>query len=298
MKVLLFGSSGYIGSKIVKLLKKDGVSVVGADITKAVTTDEIVDIRFPEDTFSLVGKVKPDVIINMAYILAGGAAADPHKVMRLNITGVNGIFEAAVHHNIPRVIHSSSIAVYGDQKDFGSEEVTEDTHGKPATLYGWMKQYNEACARHYDAHSDTRFIGVRISSLYGGGRVGGKFNPIGTLTTAPQDHSPITIPTPSHHEACFIHVDDVAKVFYLLTTSENPKYDMYNTGGDTFTVKKLAELASKVMNRTISCDEHGEDFPHVSRVNNDRFESEFPFKRINITDYIKETFSENRNEVI
>ena len=45
MKILVTGSSGRLGKEIVKLLRQNNYEVLGADLVKSETTDEILDIR-------------------------------------------------------------------------------------------------------------------------------------------------------------------------------------------------------------------------------------------------------------
>jgi nucleoside-diphosphate-sugar epimerase len=268
-------------------MKEKGLDVYGTDSVHGVCTDEIVDIRFAEEVYKLIKKTQPDMIVPMAYTLSGGVAAEAHKTMHLNIMATDSIFDAAVAFEIPAVLFASSIAVYGDQKDFGHDNwVDEETYGRPATLYGWMKQLNEACARHYATKGQTRFITVRVSSLFGRARLGGRFNPVGEIISAPDDNSSVTIPMVSSHVTSFVHVDEVSQVFVELAAAKSPKHDIYNTGGASLTIGELSQIASQAFNRKISCDENGEDFTQVGRVKWDRFREEFGVERKTMMEHL------------
>ena len=63
--------------------------------------------------------VKPERVINLAYGLGAGEG-NPHQVMRLDILGMDNCFEAArLAGGIKRVVYASSIAVSGQQSNFG-----------------------------------------------------------------------------------------------------------------------------------------------------------------------------------
>jgi nucleoside-diphosphate-sugar epimerase len=276
---LVVGSSGYIGKRVVEQLKDGGFETVGMDVTRSKTTDRVGDVRFSDEIHKAIAEVKPNVLVHLAYMLTGETATDPQKAMRLNLTGTNNVFDAAAFYKVPRVLFASSTSVYGDQKNYGDVYLDENTEGRAATLYGWMKQFGEVTAAHYQGISETRFISVRISSLYGRGRLGGRFNPIGDVISAKEEDDPIVIRVPSQHVATFIHVDEVAQVFKTLASAENPRYDVYNTGGVSLSMGELAQIAQKVFDRPVVCDEKGDDFSHAGLIDWSRLKNEFSIER-------------------
>jgi UDP-glucose 4-epimerase len=285
-KALVNGSGGYIGSRVVTDLRNRGYDVIGMDLASSETTNRIGDVRYSDDVYKAIYEVRPDVVVHLAYILTGETAADLQKGVRINIVGTNNVFDTAAFLKVPRVLFASSTSVYGDQNNYGHVYLDEETGGKAATIYGLMKQFGEQSGAHYQSISSTRFISLRISSLYGRGRTGGRFNPIGDIITAGECDDPIVIRVPSHHVATFIYVDEVAECFGILAECARPKYDVYNTGGVTLTMEELSEIAERVYGRSVICDENGDDFAHAGMCSWDRLRNEFGIERKDLEYYL------------
>jgi nucleoside-diphosphate-sugar epimerase len=276
MRVLVIGGAGYIGARVVSALLERDQEVVASDLRPRAADVRRHDLSDPEATEDLLTSVRPDVVVQLAYTLARDCVHDAHAALRVNVMGVDRVFEACVRHAVPRVVYASSNAVYGDQGDFGAAEVDEGVHGRPRSLYGCMKQMNEAMAAHYDSAGGTRFVGVRVGSAFGRGRWGGTFNPIADVARQlAQDGGAIVIPYAAEHAACFVHVDDVATVFAELALAPMVAERMYNTGGEHVTMGRLAELAAELTEREVRCAEPGLPMSHVSRVSWARLRAEF-----------------------
>jgi len=74
--------------------------------------------------------LKPERVINLAYGLGMGEG-NPHLAMRLDVLGMDNVFEACRLSGVKRVVYARSIAVSGQQSHFGDRLATEDdpVHG-------------------------------------------------------------------------------------------------------------------------------------------------------------------------
>ena len=103
MTTLVFGGTGFIGRRTIPRLVQRGEQVVVVDINPTtanfsehgdavrVIAGDITDF---EDVIKAIMDVKPDRIMNLAYLLGSGEDT-PHFTMRLNIMGMDNVFEAA-----------------------------------------------------------------------------------------------------------------------------------------------------------------------------------------------------------
>lgn len=281
-----------MGRRLMQMLREHPLEVVGADVVAVPGfADRVVDLRFPDQTFSLLYSEKPDVVVNLAYLLMEASAGNPQNAVHLNIVGIDGLFDAAVKLEIPRVLYASSGAVYGDQKDHGTSEVTEETKPHPRTLYGWMKQLNDVMAEQYNALGATRLISVRISSLHGRGKRG-TFAPMDMIIDAVGVQDSLTLPWSADHETSFIHVDDVCDVFIKLARAKSPRWTVYNTGGDFLTMGDLARFATQITGVRVECSFPGRELLHVSRASYERFRTEFPTQRRSPREWLELEFRE------
>jgi nucleoside-diphosphate-sugar epimerase len=297
MKVLVVGAGGYVGRRLIEMLREHPVEVVGADVIPVPGfANRVVDLRFPDQTFSLLHRERPDVVVNLAYMLMEASAGNPQNAVHLNIVGIDGLFDAAVKLEIPRVVYASSGAVYGDQKDHGTSEVTEETPPHPRTLYGWMKHFNDIMAAQYNAIGVSRLISVRISSLHGRGKRG-TFTPMDMIVDAVGVQDSLSLPWSAEHETSFIHVDDVCDVFIKLTLAGSPRWTIYNTGGDFLTMGELARFATQITGIKVGCSSPGRELLHVSRASYERFRTEFPTKRRSPREWLELEFRERKERL-
>jgi nucleoside-diphosphate-sugar epimerase len=297
LKILVIGAGGYVGRRLMQMLREHPVEVVGADVFPVTGfADRVVDLRFPDQTFGLLHSEKPDVVVNLAYLLMEASAGNPQNAVHLNIIGIDALFDAAVKLEIPRVLYASSGAVYGDQKDHGTSEVTEETPTHPRTLYGWMKQLNDVMAAQYNALGSTRLISVRISSLHGRGKRG-TFTPMDMIVDAVGVQDSLTLPWSAEHETSFIHVDDACDVFIKLARADNPRWTVYNTGGDFLTMGDLARFATQITEMKVDCSVAGRELLHISRASYERFRTEFPTQRRSPREWLELEFREKRERL-
>ena len=155
MKILVVGSSGFIGSNLVEKLQKEGHYVIGADIEspKYSQPDEfhLSDFRIEEDAAK---SFSPD--IDEAYCLAclmGGMGyiGDEKKYgydIGVGSTQIiSNFIEFAKFYSVKKVFYSSSACVYNQELQTTANVVAlKETMAIPASpdlLYGWQKLYSE-----------------------------------------------------------------------------------------------------------------------------------------------------------
>ena len=134
MAILVIGATGFIGPRLIRRLVARGESVTGMDLNPAAVPYGGVPIGAPvvrgdvtqfEDVMRTILDVKPERVINLAYGLGMGEG-NPHLAMRLDILGMDNVFEACRLTGVNRVVYASSIAVSGQQSHFGDRLATED----------------------------------------------------------------------------------------------------------------------------------------------------------------------------
>ena len=173
MNVLITGGTGFIGSRLALhcLERGDAVKILGQENTPAETSNReliekngaqivlgsVTDIPELRDLFDDV-----DVVFHLAATQHEMNVPD-QKFWDVNVTGTRNVFEAAVAAGVNRVVHGSSIGVYG----VPTVVVTEETPRDPDNIYGVTKLEGERVAL---SHSDRIGVSViRIPEVYGPG---------------------------------------------------------------------------------------------------------------------------------
>jgi nucleoside-diphosphate-sugar epimerase len=248
MSVLVIGATGFIGPRLIRRLVARGETVVGMDLNPAAAAFGDVPIGAPvfrgdvtrfEDVMRTVLDVKPDRLINLAYGLGAGEG-NPHQVMRLDILGMDNCFEAARLAGVKRVVYASSIAVSGQQSNFGDRPATEDDPVYGTSQYAMHKMFNEFQARKYIKNYGMSIVGVRPANVTGPDKVRGSVDHVQIMTEAARG-KPVHLPQKGLMRL-LVHVEDMAEIFARVLLAEAPRHHIYNSGGIPVSLGELADL--------------------------------------------------------
>lgn len=185
-KALVLGAGGFIGSHLVKKLKKEGFWVKGADLKypefAKTEADEFVvgDLREQKNCDIVLNQYFDEVYQLAAdmggagYIFTGENDANVmHNSALININ----IVERAVKHNVGKIFYSSSACIYPEfnQLDPDNPNCAEDSAypAQPDSEYGWEKLFSE---RLFLSFSRNYKLNVRVARFHN------IFGPEGTWT--------------------------------------------------------------------------------------------------------------------
>jgi dTDP-4-dehydrorhamnose reductase len=160
MRVLVTGSGGQLGSKVVESLLEDGRcrEVRGIDLPE-------LDITLPQAVGDLVGSFRPDWIVNCAaYTDVEQAEEEPEAAYRVNALALGTLADAALRHG-SRLLHISTDYVFSGRVDSaGRLPLTEDAPPGPINVYGASKLAGEILLQNHEVSA----LVLRTSWLYGG----------------------------------------------------------------------------------------------------------------------------------
>ncbi len=183
MKVLIIGAAGMLGAKLAARLATDG-ALAGRDLThlslvdvveprapdgwKDRTATRAADLSEPGVAAELIAD-RPDVVYHLAAIVSGEAEADLDKGYRINLDGTRYLFDAIrAEHDanggkyVPRVVYSSSIAVFGAPFP---ERIDDDFQQTPRTSYGVQKLMGELMLSDYTRRGIMDGVGLRLPTI-------------------------------------------------------------------------------------------------------------------------------------
>jgi len=248
MSVLVIGATGFIGPRLIRKLIARGETVVGMDLNPGAAAFADVPIGAPvmrgdvtqfEDVMRTVLDVKPERLINLAYGLGMGEG-NPHQVMRLDILGMDNCFEAARLAGVKRVVYASSIAVSGQQSNFGDRLANEDDPVYGTSQYAMHKMFNEFQAKKYIKNYGMSITGVRPANVTGPDKVRGSTDHVLIMTEAARG-KPVHLPAKGLMRL-LIHVEDMAEVFARILLADAPRHHLYNSGGIPISLGELADV--------------------------------------------------------
>jgi len=187
---------------------------------------------------------KPDRIMNLAYLLGSGDDT-PHFTMKLNILGMDNSFEAARICGVNRVTYASSIAVSGQQSNFGDVAIDEDAPMHGTSQYAMHKRFNEFQAQQFNQVYGMSITGIRPANVTGPDKVRGSTDHV-QVVTLPASGEPVNFPKAGLMR-CPVHVDDIAEAFVRVTMVDKSAHPIYNSGGYPISLGDLANIVKKYL---------------------------------------------------
>jgi nucleoside-diphosphate-sugar epimerase len=173
MDILVTGGSGFIGTRLVEDLLKDGHNVKIYDKSNSEKYPELVVIGDVRDVGSLIEASKG---VDIIYNLAAEHADDVTPVSLyadVNIGGAKNVVLAANRNNIKHIVFTSSVAIYGLNRG----EPDESFEAEPFNEYGRTKYEAEKIFAGWAEEDKTNSLTiVRPSVIFGENNRGNVYN--------------------------------------------------------------------------------------------------------------------------
>ena len=252
MTTFIAGGTGFIGRRLVPLLVKRGERIVCMDVNPQTADfsalgDQVRVVRGDvsqfDDVVAAMTAAKPQRVINLAYWL--GSEHPPRAAFKLNILGMDNVFEAARLVGCKRVAYASSLAVAGEQKFFGDRLFTEDDVRHGHVQYAMHKIFNEWQAQDYRDKHGMEITTIRPANVTGYDKVVGSVDHVFCITD-PARGKPVKFP---YRDAmrCPVHVDEIAEIFARVIMTDKPKHAVYNTGGIAISLGEIADIVREFL---------------------------------------------------
>jgi UDP-glucose 4-epimerase len=263
VRFLVTGGAGYIGSVVTAMLLEAGHEVVVVDdlstgCAAAVPPGATV---VPARIHDAAAAVTPDLdgVLHFAGLIAAGESMIvPERYWDANVVGSLALLDAVREARVPRLVFSSSAAVYGNPAEI---PVTETAPAAPTSTYGATKlAIDLAIGNFVAAYPELAAVSLRYFNVVGA------YGPYGERHDPETHLIPIALevaagwreklqlfgddyPTPDG--TCirdYIHVADLARAHLLaLDAAEPGRHRVYNLGSGTgFSNRQVVEVVRTV----------------------------------------------------
>jgi len=263
-RALVCGAGGFIGSHLVKRLKREGYWVRGVDIKdpefSPTAADEfmLLDLRERQNAEKAVSGPL-DEVYQLAADMGGMGFihSAETEIMRNSLLINVNMTHAAAEAHVPRYFFSSSVCIYRDMKP-GEPEMTEEQAypALPDNEYGWEKLYSERMALAYGRRYGMTIRIARFQNCYGpeGTWTGGREKAPAAICrkiAEAKDGGAIEAWGDGSAVRSYTYIDDMLEGIYLLMHSDigTP----VNIGSPQYvTVQELVDTVSKIAGKKIS----------------------------------------------
>lgn len=271
MKLLVTGGAGYVGSVSAAHLVEVGHEVVVLDDLSTGHADAVpagcrfIEAEVGDAADEVLGEGFDGVLHCAAKSLVGESMLDPAKYWWGNVVASLHLLDAMRRHEIPRLVFSSTAAVYGEPERLPIEESTPT---RPTNTYGATKlAVDQAITTYAHAH------GLAATSLRYF-NVAGAYGEYGERHVTETHLIPIVLQValgqrehvqiygkdwPTEDGTCirdYIHVKDLAEAHLRALDQAVPgEHRIYNLGSGTgFSVGQVVETCRQVTGRPIAAE--------------------------------------------
>jgi UDP-glucose 4-epimerase len=265
MKLLVTGGAGYIGSIVAAQLIGAGHQLSVLDNLDRGHRDAVPgdarlivgDLQDRDAVLEIVGDGFDGVLHFAALSLVGESVTLPDRYWRNNVGGTLNLLEAMVAGHVPRLVFSSTAAVYGEPDEI---PIREDAPPRPTNPYGASKLAVDMMIGDFCRGHDLGAVSLRY------------FNVAGASGEAGEDHDPETHLIPNILRAAigrtqrvevygtdydtpdgtairdYVHIEDLGEAHLLaLDGARRGEHRVFNLGnGSGFSVREVIVAAREV----------------------------------------------------
>lgn len=248
MKAFVTGGTGFIGSRLIDRLLERGDEVTAlvrsaqdaAAMRARGAAPVLGDIRDRESMRA--GMTGSDVVFHAAAWYKVGAR-DWQSAEAINVQGTRNVISLAHELGVPRIIYTSTIALYGDTRGRVIDETSPARSGPFATAYDrtkWQAHFEEAVPL---IEQGAPVIIVQPGTVYG---PGDRSSPGQMLEWFYRGYFPV-FPAPEL-SLQFAHVDDVVEG-HLLAAERGRIGESYILAGQPASMRQMMQLWSRISGR-------------------------------------------------
>jgi len=268
-RALVCGAGGFIGSHLVKRLKKEGYWVRGVDLKypefSETAADEflILDLRIPENckkALTMNYGLKFDEVYQLAADMGGMGFIESAEceIMRNNALINNHMLHEASEQGVGKYFFSSSVCVYRNMK-IGESEMSEEGAypAQPDNEYGWEKIYAERMALAYARNKGMNVRIARFQNCYGpegtwyGGREKAPAAICRKIAQIEGDEGTIEVWGDGSAVRSYIYIEDLLDGIFKLMNSN--LQEPVNIGAPEYiSVKELVEIIARIAGKKVN----------------------------------------------
>jgi nucleoside-diphosphate-sugar epimerase len=241
-KILITGSSGFIGKNIVESLLSE-YEITG--LSKKRKNSKLNYIT--KDISKITSKDFKNIfcVIHLAAITDPKVCEDfPDQCITTNVLGTQKILEAARKNNC-KVIYASTSHVYGIPKKL---PINETASTSPTSIYAGSKLAGEILCESYHKQFNMDISIVRIFSVYG--PESNNHYVIPNIVTQLKNSNIIKLGNINSRRD-FIFISDVINAFRIILNNING-FNVYNVGAEkSYSIKEICKKFEKLSGKKI-----------------------------------------------
>ncbi|WP_407500075.1 NAD-dependent epimerase/dehydratase family protein [Elizabethkingia anophelis] len=245
MKIAVIGGSGFVGTSLIDILLSTGqYNLLNIDKNVSEKFPDITVIGNVMDKDTLISQLQgTDVIV----LLAAEHRDDVTPVSLyydVNVEGMRNTLEAMEANNVKRIIFTSSVAIYGLDKNNPVESFPAD----PFNHYGKSKwEAEQVLQKWYKEHEDWNINIIRPTVIFGEGNRGNVYNLLNQIA-----NGKFMMIGKGNNQKSMSYIRNVIAFIKFLIEEKKSGYNIYNyVDKPDFTTNDLVHHTGKILNKSI-----------------------------------------------
>lgn len=242
MKILITGSTGFVGRNLVPKLISNGHEVL--ELTRNINKsnkffgDKTIKLEIQDSEFKYkILKFNAEIVIHLAsYLSSSDGFEEGKKLIKTNIFFLYKVLDSISKTQLKLFVNTGSFSEYKDC----------DSNLKPAYLYAATKTSSRAFLDYYSTTYHFKYCTVIPYTIYGVKDPARKI--IDIIYESISSNKPLNL-SPGKQILDFIHVDDVTD-FYLLLVNNSHKFSNKSNfklgSGVGHSLRQLANLIEEI----------------------------------------------------
>lgn len=245
MKIALIGGSGFVGTNLIALLGQNpNYELLNIDKLPSERYNSITRIANVSDKAALISSLKD---VELVILLAAEHKDNVSPVSLyydINVEGMKNTLEAMDINGAKRIIFTSSVAIYGLNK----ENPKENTPADPFNHYGSSKwKAEQVLQKWHESHTDWDVKIIRPTVIFGEGNRGNVYNLLKQIASGK-----FLMIGKGDNKKSMSYIGNIVAFIEFLANKTNTTYEVYNYADKPdFTTNDLVRHTGEVLNKQI-----------------------------------------------
>ena len=245
MKITIIGGSGFVGTRLIELLKNNvNYFLTNIDKQQSPFFSNITHISNVLDKASLTDLLKGSDVVVLLAAEHRDDVSPTSLYYDVNVDGTKNTLEAMAANGINRIIFTSSVAVYGLNKNNPNEEHPAD----PFNHYGKSKWQAECVLQEWHKdHPDWNINILRPTVIFGERNRGNVYNLLKQISG-----SKFLMVGKGENKKSMAYVGNVVAFINYIIDNKKHGYNVFNyIDKPDFTMNELVDHISNVLRKNI-----------------------------------------------